>query len=213
VLHELYAPAEGREAAYLRSYQKCYDDLPRLLTRWALNRLKLSSPPESLLTPFFDNPAMPSFLNQLMHINVRLKGADHILTKVSNLTTANGLLGRSPLFDRRLVAASFNIPPAFKLAGKEEKVVLKQAVADLLPPAILARPKSGMLVPVQSWFKRDLRRYARGMLLDRGARLRPYINQPRIADWLAYRGELWPRHGVKLWLLLSLEVWLRVQED
>src|SRR5207247_7312670 len=32
VLHELYAPGACREAAYLRSYQKCYDDLPRLLT-------------------------------------------------------------------------------------------------------------------------------------------------------------------------------------
>ena len=30
-------------------------------------------------------------------------------------------------------------------------------------------------------------------------------------EWFAYRGSLWPRQGAKLWLLLSLEVWLRVQ--
>lgn len=210
LLHELYGRGESRESAYLRSYAKCYDDLPRLLTGEAQAALKDAPPAEALLTPFFDNPAMPDTLNRLLHINVRLKGADHILTKVNNLTTANGLLGRSPLFDRRIVEASFAIPPAHKLAGAVEKAVLKQAVADLLPPEIIHRPKSGMLVPVQGWFQRDLRRFARAHLLDRRARLRPYINREIVREWLDYRGNLWPRHGVKLWLLLTLEIWLRV---
>ena len=155
---------------------------------------------------------MLHYINKLMHINVRLKGADQILTKVSNLTQANGLLGRSPLFDRRIVDASFAIPPEYKLAGVVEKAVLKRAVADLLPEAVLTRPKSGMLVPVQGWFRQELRRFASDLLLDRRARIRPYINREIIKQWFAYRGNLWPRHGVKLWLLLTLEVWLRAQE-
>ena len=212
LLHELYTPEESREVAYLRSYQKCYDDLPRLLTSEVQAALRKAEPQETVLTPFLTNPKMPHFLNRLMHINVRLKGSDQILTKVNNLTTANGLLGRSPLFDRRIVDASFAIPPAYKLAGAEEKAVLKHAVADLLPEVILTRPKSGMLVPVQGWFKRDLRRFARRLLLSRRARTRPYFNGGVVREWLNYRGSLWPRHGVKLWLLLTLEVWLRAQE-
>jgi asparagine synthase (glutamine-hydrolysing) len=212
LLHALYTPAECREAAYLRSYQKCYDDLPRLLTPAVQCALRKAPPAEEIVAPFLRNAAMPHFLNRLMHLNVRLKGADHILTKVNNLTTANGLLGRSPLFDRRIVEASFGIPPEFKLAGADEKAVLKRAVADLLPEPVLTRPKSGMLVPVQRWFQRDLRRMAHGLLLSRRARTRPYLNRELVREWLAYRGNLWPRHGVKLWLLLTLEVWLRVQE-
>ena len=83
-------------------------------------------------------------------------------------------------------------------------------MADLLPAQIIHRPKSGMLVPVQGWFQRDLRRFARAHLLDRRARLRPYVNREVVREWLDYRGNLWPRHGVKLWLLLTLEIWLRV---
>ena len=113
---------------------------------------------------------------------------------------------------RRVVEASFDIPPAYKLEGANEKAVLKRAVADLLPESILTRPKSGMLVPVQGWFQRDLRRMARGLLLSRGARTRPYLNPGVVREWLAYRDNLWPRHGVKLWLLLTLEIWLRVHE-
>ena len=153
LLHELYGGETGRTAAYLRAFQKCYDDLPRLLlpdTRHALR----ASPPEAFLTPFLDNEATGHYLNRLMYVNTRFKGADHILTKVGNLTSACGLVGRSPLFDRRVVEASFAIPPEFKLSGASEKAVLKRAVADLLPDVILSRPKSGMMVPVQSWFAR-----------------------------------------------------------
>ncbi len=118
---------------------------------------------------------MANYLNRLLDVNVRYKGADHILTKVANLTAANGLLGRSPLADRRVVDASFAIPPEHKLAGSVEKAVLKAAVADLLPAEIVHRPKSGMLVPVQAWFAGELRAYARDLLLDRRARTRPYL--------------------------------------
>ena len=51
---------------------------------------------------------------------------------------------------------AFAIPPQLKLRGSVEKYLLKQAVRDLLPRAILERPKSGMLVPVEGWFQGPL---------------------------------------------------------
>ncbi len=213
LLHELYADSgDAREAAYLRAYQKCYDDLPTLLTEPVRKALAAEPPLESLARPYLHDPHTRHYLNRLMRINTCLKGADHILTKVSNLTSAHGLVGRSPLFDRRLVEAAFSIPPEYKLSAAEEKAVLKRAVADLLPQEILTRPKSGMLVPVQAWFKRDFKRYAASRLLSRGSRIRPYLNQDLIRTWLRYQGNLWPRHGVKLWLVLTLEEWLRVNQ-
>jgi asparagine synthase (glutamine-hydrolysing) len=213
LLHELYGNPEERVSAYLCAYQKCYDDLPRLLTPEVRSELHALPPQEDFFAPFLNEEAgMTHYLNRLMRVNTLLKGADHILTKVGNLTAANGLIGRSPLFDRRIVEASFAIPPEYKQAGAVEKAILKRAVADLLPETILARPKSGMLVPVQGWFRKDLRRMARGMLLGRRARIRPYIRQEILREWLDYRGSLWPRHGVKLWLILTLEIWLRAQE-
>jgi asparagine synthase (glutamine-hydrolysing) len=94
---------------------------------------------------------MDSLLNQLLHCNLRTKGAHHILTKVERLTAASGLQGRSPLFDRAVIDHAFTVPPRLKLAGTSEKWVLKEAVRDLLPATIVDRPKSGMRVPVQRW--------------------------------------------------------------
>jgi asparagine synthase (glutamine-hydrolysing) len=151
-----------------------------------------------------------NFLNRLMAINIKYKGADQILTKVNNLTSATGLQGRSPLFDRRIVEMSMTIPPEYKLSGTTEKAVLKQAVADLLPTAIIDRPKSGMMVPVQRGFRQYWQRQAHNLLLDRQSEIAPYLDRQLIKEWLNFRGDVWGRYGVKLWLLVSLEIWLRV---
>ena len=191
-------------SAYLASFQKCSLDLPRLL------RPEVSSAVGSHPSIFESElNGQANYVNQLMLINTRFKGADHILTKVNNLTRAVGLHGRSPLFDQRVVEMSLGIPPQYKLSGAEEKAVLKEAVRDLLPEAILKRPKSGMMVPVQLWFRKRWRRRARALLLSRRARIRDYLNQDVIRDWLDYREDTWSRYGVKLWLLVSLELWLR----
>ena len=191
-------------AAYLASFQKCSSDLPRLLKPDVWNAVK---DVPSVFEPELSGHG--SYLNRLMFINTKFKGADHILTKVSNLTQHCGLRGLSPLFDQRVVELSLTIPPEYKLSGAEEKAVLKAAVRDLLPERILARPKSGMMVPVQLWFRQSWPKQARALLLNRNARIRQYLNQEVIRDWLDYRGDTWGRYGVKLWLLVSLEFWLR----
>ncbi|MBS1808735.1 MAG: 7-cyano-7-deazaguanine synthase [Acidobacteria bacterium] len=191
-------------SAYLASYQKCSQDLPRLLKPDVWQAVKDES--SVFASELF---GAGSYLNRLMFINTKFKGADHILTKVSNVTRACGVEGRSPLFDQRVVAMSLTIPPEYKLSGATEKAVLKAAVQDVLPEAIIARPKSGMMVPVQYWFRNLWPKQARALLLSKQARIRPYLNQELIRDWLEYRGDTWARYGVKLWLLVSLELWLQ----
>lgn len=217
MLHELYGDAGSallaRERNYLRSYQKCYDDLPQLLTPRVQRELAGRPSQEDFLNPFFQDPHMGQYLNKLMNINVRLKGSHQILYKVDRMTAAWGIEGRSPLFDRRVAEFSFTIPPHFKQAGTNEKFVLKKAVWDLLPEPILTRPKSGMLVPVQSWFKNELKALATENLLGKRARQRDILNPELVKSWMEYRESLFPRHGVKLWLLLSLELYFRAFLD
>ncbi|WP_310485195.1 asparagine synthetase B family protein [Chamaesiphon sp. VAR_48_metabat_403] len=192
--------------AYLISFQKCAADLPQLLKPEVLQQLQQPWIFEA------DLNSELSFLNRLMALNIKYKGADQILTKVNNLTQAAGLQGRSPLFDRRIVDLSMTIPPEYKLSGVKEKAVLKQAVADLLPATIIDRPKSGMMVPVQLGFRKYWQRQASKILLNRRALIAPYIDRHLIKEWLSFRGDVWGRYGVKLWLLVSLELWLQAND-
>ncbi|XGV95267.1 MAG: asparagine synthetase B [Leptolyngbya sp. BL-A-14] len=206
LINALYGNVTQQESlqAYLTSFQKCATDLPQLLKPeiWAA----VQSEPSVFAATLH---ASDRYLNRLMALNIQFKGADQILTKVNNLTHAAGIDGRSPLFDPQVVALSMTIPPEYKLSGVQEKAVLKQAVADLLPTAILQRPKSGMMVPVQRGFREHWQRQARSLLLSRQAAIAPYLNQTLIRDWLDYTGDTWGRYGVKLWLLVSLEYWLQ----
>lgn len=144
-----------------------------------------------------------------MAVNVIFKGAHHILPKVDALSAAHGVLARSPLFDRSVVSHAFAIPASLKLHGSIEKYLLKQAVRDVLPASVIERPKSGMLVPVERWFQGPLQQMARERLLDG---LAPYgcIRHQYLESLilLRIRGHR-PRIGIKIWLLLTLESWLR----
>jgi len=201
---EVVSAMPDQDAEYLASFQKCSTDLPRLMKPEIWQEVK-SEP-----SPFHaDLNSDVNYLNRLLFINIRYKGADHILTKVNNLTSAVGIRGLSPLFDKRVVERSLTIPPQYKLSGAQEKAVLKEAVKDLLPAEIIERPKSGMMVPVQLGFRKYWSREARSLLLGRRARIKRFLDQSLIREWLDYRGDTWSRYGVKLWLLVSLELWLQ----
>lgn len=193
-------------SAYLTSFKKCYLDLPRLVQPdiWEI----IQKEPSVFETDL--NLTDTSYLNKLMLLNIKLKGADYILTKVNNFTQASGLKGRSPLFDQRVVELSMQIPPEYKLSGAQEKAVLKLAVADILPEAIIKRPKSGMMMQMSQWFRTIWHKQAKDLLLNKRAAIAPYLNQALIREWLDYRGDQWSRYGTKLWLLVSLEIWLQV---
>jgi asparagine synthase (glutamine-hydrolysing) len=202
------AAAYSRERSYLRAHQKCYDDLPELLAA----DVRAAIGPDALeqhLAPYFADPRFSRFVDKLMAINVRFKGAHHILAKVDAVSAPFGVVPRAPLFDRDVVELAFAIPPQLKLRGTVEKYLLKEAVRDLLPPGIVERPKSGMLVPVEGWFQGPLLPEARARLLDG---LAPYglFERPYLERLLAGRlGGLRPRRGAKIWLLVTLEAWLR----
>ncbi|MEH1939612.1 MAG: asparagine synthase-related protein [Nostoc sp.] len=209
LINSLYGSVTNQDAlqAYLISFQKCAVDLPQLLKPEVWTAVQTA--------PWVfeeDLYSQASYLNRLMAMNIKFKGADQILTKVSNLTQAALLHGRSPLFDQRIVDLSMEIPPEYKLSGVEEKAVLKQAIADILPDTIIHRPKSGMMVPVQLGFRKYWQQEARDLLLNRNAAITPYLNQLPIRNWLNYQGDTWSRYGVKLWLLVSLEIWLQVNQ-
>jgi asparagine synthase (glutamine-hydrolysing) len=210
LLHELYGSARlgaqhHLERSYLVAHRKCFAELERMLEPGILVAGEL----EELVSPHLCDPRWSSLVNRLMALNVTFKGGHHILPKVDQLSRPYAVLPRSPLFDRGVVDAALRMPADLKLRGTVEKYILKRAVEDLLPPEIAARPKSGMRVPVELWLQGKFDRFARERLLDG---LAPYgiIKRSYLEELARPDKQLPPpRRGVKIWLLLSLEAWLR----
>ena len=138
-----------------------------------------------------------------------------LLVKVDLASMAHSLECRSPFLDHRVVELALAMPVAHKLRlrGGRSKVVLKAAFADLIPPAILTRPKMGFGVPLDRWFRGPLRDHLAPVLLDprslsRGL-FRPEAVRTLIDDHLGGRRD----HAYRLWALLTLELWFRHHLD
>ncbi|MFK7765662.1 MAG: asparagine synthetase B [Mariniblastus sp.] len=199
-----------REKAYLSSYRRAYEELDHLLTPWIDSRIDRSEL-TSILTPFFECKTPERLLDKLAAINIRLKGAHLILPKVERMLAASGISPLSPLFASEMVEFSFQIPSTQKLGGGIEKVILKDAYRDQLPIDVIKRPKSGMRVPVHFWFQGELKKYARHILSKRHVNRAGIFNHHRVKQLLDYNIEEGNgRYGMRLWMLLTFEIWRRI---
>src|SRR5689334_25242970 len=80
-----------------------------------------------------------------------------------------------PDLEAELVEFASRLAPSLKVHGLSLKRVLKRAVSDLLPKEILGRRKRGFGVPLDRWFREDLRGYVADML-GKHARVRDRLN-------------------------------------
>jgi asparagine synthase (glutamine-hydrolysing) len=76
---------------------------------------------------------------------------DDILTKVDRASMAVSLECRVPFLSRDVVELAFTLPERFLYKDGALKGGLKYAYRDVLPPAILKRPKKGFGIPTVAW--------------------------------------------------------------
>ena len=149
-----------------------------------------------------------SLLSRLLYLNARTYLLDDLLPKMDRMSMAHALETRSPFLDRALAQYVATLPDDLKRRGRHGKVVLKKAVADLLPAAILVRKKHGFGVPLGAWFRGELRPLVEDTLLD-GSRVGRRLDAAEIRrifdDHVAGRAD----RGHQLWTLLTLELWMR----
>jgi asparagine synthase (glutamine-hydrolysing) len=148
-------------------------------------------------------------LDRLLELNLETYLVDDLLVKADRMSMAHALEVRSPFLDADLVSYAAALPAELKLRGFDRKRVLKAAAVDLLPREILRRRKRGFGVPLDRWFREDLSRYVSVTLGSRDSRVRQYL-LPAVVDRLLHEHDSGARdRGQVLWLLLTLEVFLR----
>jgi asparagine synthase (glutamine-hydrolysing) len=152
-------------------------------------------------------------LDALLDVDVNCYLSDCLLVKVDIATMAHGLEGRSPMLDHEFMEFAASLPADLKLRGDRTKYIFKRALGRLLPPEILERPKKGFSVPLESWFRGELRELSGDLLLDGRLAQRGYFKPGAVQRMLDehWRGQAsW--HN-QLWSILMLESWHRMFID
>jgi len=136
-----------------------------------------------------------------------------LLTKVDIASMANSLECRSPFLDHHVVELAVAMPMRLKMPRLSGKHILKRTFADLLPRAIVQRPKMGFGVPLDSWFRGELAGFVRDILFDPVSLGRGYFRPDAIHRLVDdHQASRWD-HSYRLWALLFFELWHRTYLD
>ena len=130
-------------------------------------------------------------------------------TKVDIATMANSLECRQPFLDHQLVEFAANIPTAMKVRRGKGKQILQDTFGDLLPANIWHRPKMGFGVPLDHWFRVELRDQTCDTLLARNAQCHDWVQRKQIETMLSDHQSGKTDHSQRLWSLLMLENWFQ----
>jgi asparagine synthase (glutamine-hydrolysing) len=147
-------------------------------------------------------------VNRLLDLDTNSYLADDILVKVDIASMAHALEVRAPLLDHVLVEWMAGLPGRLKLNFLRGKRLLRTVAHGRIPDEVLTRKKKGFSMPVDHWFRGELRPMAHDLLLGPDARTRAYVESEPVRRLLTEQ-DRGAHHGEKLWNLVVLDLWLR----
>ncbi|MBA4317256.1 MAG: asparagine synthase (glutamine-hydrolyzing) [Flavobacterium sp.] len=146
-------------------------------------------------------------VDKMMALDYTTYQLDDILVKIDRAAMSVGLEGREPFLDYRLIEFVSRLAPDLKFRVNEKKYLLRKVVHRYLPEGLLKRPKKGFGVPIQSWFKAELKEYFQ-YYLDEKRILKSGVFEPVLIKELLARYLNGTQESVqKLWYLLMFQMW------
>ncbi len=177
----------------------------------------------------FQKASSLSFSEQYMWIfeKIHIQG---LLNRLDMTTMAASVEGRVPFVDHKLIEFAFSIPLKYKMKWQSEshklfsshltsdkisevydtpKYILKKAYQNQLPKEVVWRKKMGFPVPLHKWFGESFNEYAKEILLDKQAQRRNLYNNAELGQLLNNKSNF-SKHsfGIKIWMLVNLELWM-----
>jgi asparagine synthase (glutamine-hydrolysing) len=145
--------------------------------------------------------------SRVIYIDLKIRIAEFLLMRIDKVTMSLGLEARVPFLDYRLAEYLMTIPMRLKLKGWNAKYLLKRAMADLLPPSILERPKKAFAAPVGMWIRDGLSDFARDVIFQSGLRKLGLFRYAAVEQMLIEHCSGQRNHDVRLWNLMNLSAW------
>jgi asparagine synthase (glutamine-hydrolysing) len=159
--------------------------------------------------PPFDAEPGNSDLRRILYFDQTSWLPDNLLERGDRMTMAASIEARVPFLDHRLAEHVSALPDELRVRGLKTKWILRQAARRILPRKILKRPKVGFRVPVNQWFRGELRDFLLDHLQGSGSLTRQYYAHETLDRVIDEHLQRRQNHEKLLWTLLNLEIWHR----
>jgi asparagine synthase (glutamine-hydrolysing) len=146
-------------------------------------------------------------LERILYAGLKVSLAGDMLVKVDRMSMANSLEVRVPLLDHVVAEFVARIPVSTRFPRLHLKALLKETMADLLPPEVLRQRKHGFNIPLAAWFRGDVRQFATDVLLSTRARERGFFDSRALEQFLRTHTSGSRNLGPAIWSLLMFELW------
>lgn len=160
-----------------------------------------------VLRDYYDRADTDDLLSKIQYVDIKTYLTDDILTKVDRASMAVSLEVRAPMLDHRFMECVASIPSGLKLKNGEGKYILKKALEPVLPQNILYRPKQGFAIPLDVWFRKELKDLAYNVILetDDGILDKKFLKK----IWDEHQKGYYDRSAL-LWATLMFRKWRQV---
>jgi asparagine synthase (glutamine-hydrolysing) len=146
-------------------------------------------------------------LARLQDVDLGVYLVDDLLVKTDRASMAHSLEARVPFCDPVVAQLALSLPSARKVRGLRKKVLLRRAVAPLLPASVVYGRKRGFSAPIATWLRGPMEEFARDVLaaetLERQGIFRPAVVRRLLDDHVSRREDL----SRQLWGLLAFTLW------
>lgn len=165
--------------------------------------------PGALLKEVYDRADSTSYINRMLHLDIKFTLADNDLRKVGAMTEAAGIDVRYPLLDDAMMDFSGEVPPDWKVKGQYLRWFFKTALKGFLPDEIINKSKHGFGLPFGVWAceyapLKDRIDVKLAALKKRNILQASYIDHIRNEHLTGHAGYF----GRAVWMLMMLEEWL-----
>jgi asparagine synthase (glutamine-hydrolysing) len=188
------------------------DDKVELLAA-DIRRQLTGDDPEGRLIRHFDRYAALPWPSQMMRFDAETYLPEDILTKVDRMSMAHSIEARVPLLDNAVIDFASSLPAALKIRHGRRKHVLKEVAARFLPGELVDRRKQGFGVPLDVWFRGDLRELFADTLLSARSLQRGYFQAAFVRELIREHLSARRDHTLRLWQLVVFERWLQQYVD
>ncbi|MDF3838136.1 N-acetylglutaminylglutamine amidotransferase [Cupriavidus basilensis] len=200
--------ADGGVAAYRRGFfDRTHGEMGELLApEWLAD-----DPSGRFLAGHFAQGGAASAIDRALRLDTTVMLVEDPVKRVDNMTMAHGLEARVPFLDHELVALAARMPPHHKIAAGG-KHVLKEAARQVIPAAVIDRPKGYFPVPALKYLRGPFLEYVRGCIGSERARSRGLYRAGVVEAMLdAPDRHITPLKGSKVWQIALLEAWLQTR--
>ncbi len=198
-------PSDVRQATWLFSFDN--SSKRQLYTEDFYNIVYSDS--LELMRGLFESNNAIDYLDRMLYCDLMLYLPDDLLTKVDVASMANSIEVRSPFLDHELVEYVARIPAGLKLKGITLKYLLKEVFKNELPEIIIKRKKMGFSVPLDRWFREELKEFMMDILLSKRAIERGYFKKRFIEKIIKEHLDFKWNWQYQIYNLLMLELWHR----